>query len=167
MDDISLKFKFMRQPPIGCSNKIKLQISHASFLQEPVQVSVVQVQVRILNPFDRGCHYNPVSHQWPLHCLKPSCMPCLLYSHPDEREYAPKCKHKIYKKKEKNTRKLNLIKKPFQDIFNNKRRNKKKTYKTVHFIRENSFLGKYKIREFFASFARHLKMALRSFCQIC
>ena len=48
-----------------------------------------------------------------------------------------------------------------------KRRNKRKTYRTVHFIRENSFLGKYKIREFFAAFARHLKMALRSFCQIC
>ena len=49
-----------------------------------------------------------------------------------------KCKSK------KLPRKLKLIKKPFQDIFNNKRRNKKKTYRTVHFIRENSFLGKYK-----------------------
>ena len=32
-------------------------------------------------------------------------------------------------------RKLKLIKKLFQDIFNNKRENKRKTWRTVHFIR--------------------------------
>ena len=44
-----------------------------------------------------------------------------------------------FDEKYKTPRKLKLIKKPFQDIFNNKKRNKKKTYRNVHFIREHLF----------------------------
>ena len=51
-----------------------------------------------------------------------------------------------FDEKYKTPRKLKLIKKPFQDIFNNKKRNKKKTYRNVHFIREHLFQGNFVVK---------------------